>query len=258
LLLGMLPMPSFAEEEGFFKKTSIDVKLTYASKYLSKGYDLWENAPAFQPDIFIDLGATGLYAGVWSSYSLENNCKDPYGDKCADWDEHDYYAGYYNSMLDSSRFKTNYDISYTYYHFFRLGTADINELFLSVNHPEFLPRLGPSRPVPYWGLYYDWPAHGAGKEAWYLKAGVNYDIPIGENKITPSVEIGWDDGGGTFDTGHGWSYWRTALAGSFSWHGLRFEPSLYYQWSMKDSAPDNLLEDEFWFKMTVAFNVKPF
>ena len=258
LLAALATSVSAAEEEGFWKKTSIDLKLAYASKYLWRGYDLWNDGPALQPDLYLGLGGTGIYAGIWSSYSIKSGCTDPFGDKCSDWNEHDYYFGYYNSLWNDSRFKTDYDVSYTFYSFFKLHGVDTQEIALALTHPNLLPEIGGSRPALYWTFYYGWPVHD-GIDSLWLKLGLKHEFAVwGQQNLKTLIESVWDDGAAGFQTGEGWSHVKVGAATKFEWGALGLEPALYYQWKTKDHVPSALCENEFWFMVSLSWNIKPF
>lgn len=229
--------------------TDIDtsLSLTYASKYIWRGYDIWNDRPALQPDLFVDLSEFSVYGGVWGSFALDDDCVDGFGDRCSDWNELDYYLGYYTSLKQGQRLQTEVDISYTYFDFYRQSNSDTQEIGLVVKHPELIKSFG----TPYWALYYGWPVSGSGHSN-YVKLGLESAFTLAGEELTTVVETIWDDGAGGFGDGEGISHLKLGAAKLWTVSGIDIEPRIYYQWAFNDKVNDEILEDEYWFEISIG------
>ncbi|MDH5478315.1 MAG: hypothetical protein OEY50_08290 [Nitrospinota bacterium] len=240
-----------AGEEAAAGSISFSAKATYASKYVWRGYDVWNNNPAFMPDISLDMD--GYYAGIWSAYSIEDGCVDPFGDVCSTWDEHDFYVGAYGALWDGSRGATEYDISYTYFQFYRLRDVDNHEALVTLAHPSLLGGLFETPPVFYWGVAYGQPVSGAAPSSLWLKAGLKYSLELPASKAQMLVETFWDDGAGSFEAPVGFSHVRVGGHLEFTAGGFTFKPSAYYIHALKQTDPETLLESEYWYEILIGF-----
>ncbi|MBF0171607.1 MAG: hypothetical protein HQK87_11085 [Nitrospinae bacterium] len=230
---------------------TLTVKATVASKYVWRGYDLWNDSPAFQPDLSLDLFGRG-YVGFWSAYAVADGCRDPYGDLCADWDEHDYYAGTYGTVGEGTPLRADYDVSYTWYQFFRLSDKDAQEVAVQMVHPDLLAFVGPGAPALYWSYHYGWPKDRGGEPNQWFKIGLRSTVVAGWADLTLHAETFWDDGAGSFASPAGWSHVRIGAALGVTVGKLKGELRGYYQQRLKESPQPGLLESEPWVELTLA------
>jgi len=240
--LALLPSASLSQ-------VSMDVKLTYASKYMWRGYDLWNNHSAYQPDFTLFFGGYGAYLGVWSAYTTTGACQDAFGEPCNLWEEHDFYAGLTGRAMTGSAMEVEWDANFTYYQFFRRHGDDTQEIGLNVTHT----GADPLGAVPYWGIYFGWPATAGAKDSRWIKLGVKRILAPGSSPFTALVETVWDDGAGAFGLKKGFSHLKAGMFFETSVGPLKLKPAVYYQSAFRGKdAPKALLEDEFWFEITAA------
>jgi len=228
---------------------AVDLSMTYASKYIWRGYDVWNDEGAVQPDLFFDFTTVSLYAGIWASLVTDDQCIDGFGDHCASWNERDYYLGHYGTLLDGKPLQIDYDISYTYFDFYRQSDSDTQELGLLVKHPKLIENVG----VPYWGMYYGWPVSGVGHSK-FFKLGLESTFNLAGQALNTVIETVWDDGAGGFGVGEGISHVKVGIGTPTTLGGIGFEPSIYYQWAINDDVPGALLEDEFWVELSFNYS----
>lgn len=87
LIIGLFLMGSltFAQDDQIEKekaKLGIEFDAAWVSKYIWRGFDLYDDRAAFQPSIDFDLFGTGFSVNVWGSTA----CSHDYGDsdvKCS-------------------------------------------------------------------------------------------------------------------------------------------------------------------------------
>jgi len=251
-------MTVHAEEQGkvadFIEKSRVVLDVTYASKYLGRrGVDYFGNGAAIHPTAQLFLADTGLYLGISGATPFEDKCTDPFGGKCADWVEYDYFIGHSKTFLEETPLKTTYLASYMYISFPKVFRQDLQQLELKFTHTDLLPKLGPSKPSLYWGLYYTWRAQGRGLDIREFLLGLSYDLPVASKTVNLFVDGIWDSGPGGFVKEKGLTRIRTGASTNFAWEGFNFRPEIYYQSKMKRTNPESWLESEFWVRFSVSY-----
>ena len=241
--------------EGLWNESKISLDVTYASKYIGRrGVDYFGDSPAIQPNLTVSLGDTGIYSGIWAAIPIENGCRDPFGDLCADWVEYDFYGGYGKTLWKEEAFATTFDLSYAYLYYPRQARQDQHAAGLKFTHPNVLPVIGPSRPYPYWGLYYTWRVFNKGRDYQEALLGIGYDIPVFSHTASTFVDVIWGDGPGGSINSHGISRIRTGISTAFELSGFTLTPEFIYQAAKKETNPASWVESEFWFKFKVSFS----
>lgn len=231
-------------------KFGIQLDATWVSKYIWHGQDLYDDHAAFQPSVTFDLFGSGFSMGVWGSTAC--------GSGFVDSEELDYWAAYTNSLFGDGRFKTDYEVKWLYYDYFRQssGEADSQELDLSLSWPDICP-LGI---VPNYTLSYLYAARGSSPaadlkmEGFLHTFGFTYDFnaPKVELPLTFSWDITYNDGQGGSDFDHEWAYTTWGLSSYIEFGPGGFTPAIYYQRTMDKSVNE---EDELWcsFSYTIDF-----
>lgn len=227
---------------------SIKLELTYATKYVSRGYELWDGDPAIQPNILLHDTGLHLYGGWWASLAAKDSCIDAYGDLCANWNEYNYYAGYYGTWLKESRLQTEYDINYTYIDYYKQENYNSHEVGLYLAHP----RLINDALTPFWAAFYAWPEHGEAYGYTYI-LGIKGEATVASQPIEAEIEAINDDGG--FGTSAGMNSIKTSLVTSFFSSGFEIQPSINYQKSLKDNEHSEFIEDELWMEISFEYEL---
>ena len=269
LILGVLLACSGlvqAEEESKMEATpeknklSAAVDVTYVSRYIWRGFDVYGPGAhgAIQPSIDVDLFATGFGFKTWMSKAntdkFENNEQR--------WD---YTLYYQNSVFDGECYATNYRLSWVYYNYpdnpHRL--ADLQEMSMVLAWPNIFPVKGL---VPAYALIKLWPAHShsmvteASGFAHVFMLDYGFAIcPIlpntVEQKINLHAETIYNDGVDPRPGGPGVDHdWSNAVFGITApvdiAKNLTFTPGYYYQSSWDDSVND---EDENWVSLSMTY-----
>ncbi|MCX5636312.1 MAG: hypothetical protein NTX52_01280 [Planctomycetota bacterium] len=125
------------------------IDLTYQSKYIWRGFSVYDNTSAFQPSIDLDLFGTGFGVSMMghraNSSGFENSER---------WD----YTLYYQNMLCADQpCATMYRLGWVYYNFPNIPSkwADLQELQMVLAWPKILPVKGL---VPAYVLVKLWPS----------------------------------------------------------------------------------------------------
>jgi hypothetical protein len=236
VLCGFVPAIQAANVAGTDVGVTLD--LTYMSKYIWRGFDLFDDKSAWQPSVDLDLGG-GFHANVWASYAGSSGFVNS--------TEYDYTLYYASSILDDC-YKTDYKFGWRYYDFIDTGSqnADMQEVFL-----EFaMPQLIGGGFVPHGAIYHMWKARSGGGvnlptgEIYVMGFDYNWkfeqapDLPM-----TFSWDIVYNDGVGYDGVDHDWSHMLWGLKTNFKCPltGATVTPAVYFQNSF-DSSVNN--EDE--------------
>lgn len=221
-------------------KLGIEFDATWASKYIWRGMDLYDDHAAFQPSINFDLFGTGFSVNVWESSAC--------GSGFVSSDELDYTVTYQNSVFNDSKLQTDYSLSWLYYDYFRISSdeADSQEFNMSLSWPNACPVITPTYTISYlYAAKGSSPASSLEMEGFAHILGFTYDcnIPETDLPLTFSWDITYNDGQGDSSIDHDWSHITWGLSTGIDFGPGRFTPAVYYQTSM-DSSVNN--EDEFW------------
>jgi hypothetical protein len=231
-------------------KLGIQLDATWVSKYIWHGQDLYGDRAAFQPSITLDLFGSGFNTGVWGSTACSSGFVDS--------EELDYWAAYTNSLFGNGRFKTDYEVKWLYYDYFRLpsGKADSQEIVGSFSWP----NIFPCGVVPNYTLSYVYCARSHCEasdlkmEGFLHTFGFTYDFnaPKVDLPLTFSWDISYNDGQGGADFDHEWAYTTWGLSSYIEFGPGGFTPAIYYQKTMDKSVNE---EDELWcsFSYTIDF-----
>ena len=253
LLFLMLSFTVHAEES-WIKKTKINYKATYASKYMWRGIDLQDDAPAFQSELFCDFGETGFYAGAF--YSIAVNSRQ----RWREWDEIDVYFGYYNVVCPDKKYSLEYDIGFTHYYFpQQVRDVDTQDIALALKLPNIVP-LGGSNLIPRLKIYYGWSPFSNEDSGLWVGIAAMYDFTIPPSilsrqnqKLSLKVETYHNDGAQSFEVNPGWSHIMTSIGTTFDWKGFQYTPEISYQWSLEDTVDK---ENELWFTITIGRDIR--
>ncbi len=230
-------------------KLGIEFDAAWASKYIWRGFDLYDDRAAFQPGFDFDLFGTGFSVNVWGSTA----CSDGYGDS----DELDYSVTYQSSLFAETKYQTDYSLTWLYYDYFRISSdeADSQEFDLSLSWPMILPyNITPTYTIAYlYAAQSSSPASSIEMEGFVHILGLTYDcnLPETDLPLTFSWDITYNDGQGGTDIDHDWSHMTWGIASSIDFGPGSFTPAVYYQTSMEKSIND---ENEFWMALSYTLS----
>lgn len=239
-------VPSAAQAE----KMDVTADVTYASKYLFRGIDIYDDTSAWQPSVTIDLGS-GFYGKVWMSYPgsggefnaeyLANNAAR----SRVNATEYRYIGGYKTVLFEGEDLKTNVDISYTYYDFIDMPTKVSDSMEVGAFFD--MPYVLGGDIVPHFYSGRIWQAKsdsalptlvGGNFGGWVHLMGVSYGFDVGTpDEALPMVftsNLVYNDG--YYGVDHDWSHATFGLATEMDLAGFDFKPGLYWQQSFEKSA----------------------
>jgi hypothetical protein len=229
--------------------------LTYTSKYIWRGFDLLDDASAWQPSANFDFG-NGFSANVWASYSGTSG-NDVMSRVNAT--EYDYTLAYSGTYAETCPWKTAYKIGWRYYDFIDTATKDydMQEVFAEFAMPSL---LGDSGVTPRGAVYQMWDSKGEGlndgSSGTIYVMGLGYGFTLDQAPELP-MDFGWDlvynDGTGADTVDHDWSHMVWSLKTSFTcpMTGGKIIPGIYFQNSFEDTVNN---EDELWGMISYALS----
>ena len=100
VILAGLGNTCWADDEA--EKLAIDIDATYVSKYIWRGYDLFDDHAAFQPSMNLDIFDTGFSVNFWGSIPMGSgsNVHEMVTDGINMLQEYDYTFAYSTSLFE--------------------------------------------------------------------------------------------------------------------------------------------------------------
>lgn len=246
------------------------VDFTYQSKYLWRGFDLFDDKSAMQPGLDVDLFGTGLGISVMSHRANSDGFED---------DERWDYSLYYQSTLfENEAHALMYRLGYVYYNFPDPGPdprpdhshsePDLQELHAILS----LPNMCPAGVVPSYALVKLWPNSseslvGApssdGTASGFLHIfRLDYPLVVGgilpetpEQIINFSAEAVYNDGTGPAgqNVDHDWSHAVFGISTGIDLSdAFVLTPGVYQQVTWDSSVNED--KDETWATLSATFN----
>lgn len=207
--------------------------LTYASRWLSRGGEVYSEDGAFFETVSVDLYGTGL--GVAVAHRTAT------GSGWVDKSRYDYKVFYQNSLFDDKAYKTRYRATWNYWNWYdrprEIGNTQVLMFALS------WPTLLGGELVPKYVVHYDYPA-GSGynnrsSAGWIHQFGLGYKLSVSEAKqpLNLSALVAYRDGTGGGTKDHDWSHATFGLSTKLGISDkMSFVPGLYHQISMDESV----------------------
>jgi len=236
----------------------------FSSKYIWRGFDVYDDHAAIHPSVDLDLFGTGF--GINAIGHRANSDGYELNER---WD---YTLYYQNSLFDGEPYATNYRLGYMYYNYpdrsshDTSDSLDLQELHSILSWPNLLPV---ENLVPSYCLVKLWPANSGsavGTRAPGTASGfahifmLDYALPItcpltGENRtLNLHSEFVYNDGvspNGAADVDNDWSNAVFGVSTNFDLaDNLSFTPGLYYQSSWDDSVNTS---DECWTSLSLTY-----
>jgi len=241
------------------------VDVTYLSKYIWRGFDIYGDKSAIQPSIDVDLYGTGFGVNVMAHRANASGYEDS--------ERWDYTLYYYNSLFDDELYATNYRLGWVYYNFPDSDSHDydLQEIHAILSWPKI---LSIKRLVPSYAIIKLWPSSsdslvgarspfGGTASGWAHVFMLDYGLPVRTEGLLPGTteqminlhsEFVYNDGvhpgGGNVD-----SDWSNAVFGISTefdlGNNLAFTPGVYHQITFDDSVNDD--KDETWVSLSVKY-----
>ena len=239
------------------------VGMTYTTKYLWRGFDVYDDHAAIHPSIDLDLWDTGFglhaigHRAASSGYELTER-----------WD---YTLSYKGTAFEGERYMTSYVLGYRWFNYPEMPSHTSASFDLHELHGVFaFPALtGIENLVPAYVLVKLMPGNSGtpvGTRAPGTASGfahifmLNYALPYtdpftgGEQTLNLHSEVVYNDGvspNGQTDVDNDWS--NAVFSASTTYdlgHNLSLTPGICYQSSWEDTVND---EDELWGTISLMY-----
>jgi len=237
----------------------VDLDMSYFSKFMWRGYDVFDDHAVFQPSAGFDLFDTGFSVKVMESIPAGSG-SNHHGDGINEMTRLDCAIAYGLSLFEEEAYAMDLSTNFIYYNFPKLNhTADIQELGAGVSMPNLL-AIGDIALVPAYYAGQVWPnSSGSGMVAGgvhilSLSSAVEVPCPVHPEEsqaFNLSVATVYNDGLLSSDTDHDWSHVVFGVSTSLEIEPVTVTPAINYQVSMDDSVND---EDELWGGVSVAYS----
>ena len=260
----LLAVGSFAQAQESELHGSVD--LTYQSKFVWRGFDIYGDKSAMQPSLDLDLFGTGLGANIMGHRA--NSSGYEAGER---WD---YTLYYQNMMCPDEAYAIMYRLGWVYYNFPQGHNqdADLQEMHAVLS----LPKMCPAGVVPSYVLVKLWPnssSSDVGSRSWkrFGEFGgtasgwahifmLDYPLTVGgilpdtpEQVLNLHSEVVYNDGvgpGGNL-VDHDWSNAVFGVStGIDLTEDLVLTPGVFHQVSMDDSVNN---EEETWATLSMTY-----
>jgi len=256
LVMGGLVQAQDSELHG-----SIDV--TYLSKYVWRGFDIYQDKSAIQPSLDVNLFGTGLGINVMGHRANSDGFEE--GER---WDYTFYYG---HSLFEDESFATMCRLGWVYYNYPQnsSGIADLQELQAVFSMPKILSVKGL---VPTYVLVKLWPSESGSMVGSRSPLGgtasgfahifmLDYGLTISgllpetpEQTVNFHSEFVFNDGVGPngANVDHDWSNAVFGVSTGFNLaDNIVLTPGVYHQITMDSSVNDD--KDETWATLGMTY-----
>ncbi|MBN1508961.1 MAG: hypothetical protein JW955_19095 [Sedimentisphaerales bacterium] len=245
------------------------IGVTWDSKYLWRGFDVYDDKSAVHVVTDLSLFDTGF------GFAVAGHRANPSG--CEDKERWDFTAYYQNGLFKETPFLTQFRFGWTYYDYPELNAGEslnLQEAHLIVSWPDILPVKGL---CPTYAAVCLWPSATklplADASGWLHIFMLDYGFslpslipgPSKEQLVKLHSEVVYNEGFSPTparpvndwhtvytNPDHDWSHAVFGVSTDFNFgHGLFFTPALYYQRTMDRSINDD--DDELWASLNVRF-----
>ena len=244
------------------------IDVTYLSKYVWRGFDIYNDKSAIQPSIDLDLYGTGF--GINIMGHMANSGERVNGER---WDYTLYYS---NSLFEGESYATNYRLCWINYNYpdnpskgsAAAPNASLQELHAMLSWP----NICPAGVIPTYILVKLWPSEsgsfsGSNSPFGGTASGFAHifmlDYPMTIQGIMPDTaeqvlhlhtELIYNDGVGPAgqDVDQDWSNAVFGISTSFDLgSNMMFTPAIYHQVTMDKSVNDD--KDETWVSAGLSY-----
>jgi hypothetical protein len=241
------------------------IDLTFQSKYIWRGFDVYGDKSAIQASIDLDLFGSGFGVSLTGHMANSSGYTDG-GVSLVNSERWDYMLYYGNKLFEDEVYATNWRMAYVQYNYpdtssHTKSSTDLSELQWVLSWPNAIPVDGL---VPSYVLVKLWPYNsyslGGGASGFAHIFMLDYGLSVAgilpdtdEQVLRLHSELVFNDGvhpgGGNADSD--WSNIVFGVETDFDLgNNLSFTPGLYHQVSMDDSVND---EDETWVNLGLKY-----
>jgi len=246
------------------------VDLTYQSKYIWRGFDVFGDKSAIQPSVDLDLFGTGFGVNVMAHRANSSGFEN-----VERWDYNLYYQ---NRLFGDEAYATNYRLGWVYYDYpdqpargsMMAPNASLQELHAILSWPKLCPagfvptyilvKLWPSESNTFSGARSPFPGSGTASgfaHIFMLDYGLSLEglLPDAPNQVLRlHSELVFNDGVGPVgnNVDHDWSNIVFGAATDFDLgSNFTLTPGVYHQITMDASVNDD--KDETWATVGVKY-----
>ena len=244
------------------------IDMTYQSKYVWRGFDVYGDKSAIQPSIDLDLFGTGFGFSTMAHRANSSEYED--------FERWDYTLYYQNNLCEGEAYQTNYRLSWVHYNFpdGAVRDYDLDEIHAFLSWP----KICPAGVVPSYVLVKLWPTSSGSKvgskavnpmgmrtrgtaSGWahifmldygWTIPGLSPDVP--EQVLNLHSEFIYNDGVGPGgqNVDQDWSNMVLGISTDFDLgNSLTFTPGVFHQITMDDSVNDD--KDETWVSLCMRY-----
>ena len=246
------------------------VDVTYQSKYLWRGFDVYGDKSAVQAAVDVDLLGTGFGINVMghraNSSEFENSER---------WDYNLYYQ---NRLFGDETYATNYRLGWVYYDYpdqsskgsMMAPNASLQELHAILSWPKVCPagfvptyvlvKLWPSESHSFSGTRSSLlpsPPFGGTASGWAHIFMLDYAWPlVGLLPDVPEQVLNFHEGVGPVgqDVDHDWSNFVFGVSTDFDLgYNFTLTPAVYHQITMETSLQPDVDKDETWATLSAKY-----
>ena len=253
----LLSTVAFAQAQ---EELSGTLDITYLSKYIWRGFSVYNNQSAIQPSIDLDLYGTGLGLNVLWSRANTSGFENA--------EEVDLTLSYNSSYFEYETYATDYSVGWMYYEYPDMPTdnTDMQELFASLSWPEICPE----GVVPSYTIIRMWKSESGHPSSmpqattndisgWIHVLGLGYDLPVEgilpdvpEQILHLSAALVYNEGCGATNVDHDWSHAVIGVSTDFDLgNDLTLTPGVYHQNTFEYSV--NRDEDITWASLGLKY-----
>jgi hypothetical protein len=251
-------------------KLSGSIDVTYLSKYVWRGFDIFADKSAIQPSLDLDLYGTGFGVNVMAHRANSDGHEN--GER---WD---YTLYYYNSLFDDEVYATNYRLGWVYYNYpdqprkgsLAAPNADLQEMHAILSWP----KICPAGVIPSYVLVKLWPSKsgsfsgarspfGGTASGWAHIFMLDYPWTVQTGGLIPGTaeqvvnlhaEFVYNDGVGPAgqNVDHDWTNMVLGASTEFDLgNNFALTPGVYHQITFDSSANDD--KDETWLSLGMRY-----
>lgn len=245
LLLMVLARTGWSQETEQVSSIGLTADMTVATKYIWRGYDLFDDHGAYQPSVNWDIFDTGFSVNLWGSF--------PFGSGNEVFKELDYTIAYGTTLFEEDSYALDLGVNYIYYDFPKVSSRfvpDSHEIGVNIALPHLF-TIGDNALVPSYYCGKLWPADSgldSDIAGGYHALGLGYDLKLPgiEQALSLWADVNYNDG--LFDADHDWSHATLGVSTCFEMGSVRMTPFIGYQITMDHSVN---IDDEFWGGLSV-------
>ena len=231
LLMAMGLSVCYGQDEGF------TVDNEFSTKYMWRGFDLFDDHPAWFVSTDIDLSeqlGEGWSLNVWYA--------QPWGSGSEEFKELDYTVSFSNTVNDGEMDEMEYSVGWLYYDFYEANKdVDAHEAFLGMSWPNAL-KCGEAPLVPSFFVAQFWPIESGDTGTYYnFRLDMDVECPDTGQVFGLYSDISYNDGMLSDDSE--FSHISFGVSTDCEVMGVEISPYINYQISMDDSVNS---EDELW------------